>query len=137
MRRDISRFAEVYGLPLKVPQQIDTDWGKPHGGFLFAQEKGKGREYGLRVYSARFSEGQDVGDQNLLGEIALACGLNQQEFFQSLVDSTYTGQLKECFGKAQGDGVFGVPTFVYCNEMFWGNDRIDWLVREVKKRSTL
>ncbi len=133
--RDISRFAEAYGLPLKFPRRLDTDWSKSHRGFLFAQEKGKGREYGLKVYSARFSEGRDVGDQSLLGEIALACGLDQQEFFQSLIGSSYAAQIKECFGKAQIDGVFGVPIFVYRDEMFWGNDRIEWLVRKVKKLS--
>jgi 2-hydroxychromene-2-carboxylate isomerase len=137
LRRDVSRFAAVYGLPLKLPREIDTDWTKPHTGFLFAQEKGKGREYGLKVYGARFSEGRDVGDQGLLGEVALACGLDQQEFFQSLDDSRYADRLKKCFAQAQADGVFGVPTFIYREEMFWGNDRIEWLVREVKRPSKL
>ena len=135
IRRDVSRIAEAYGLPIRVPSQIDTDWEKPHAGFLFAQEKGKGREYGLRVYGARFSEGRDVGDRSLLGEIALGCGLDQQEFCQSLDDSRYAAQLKTCLLQAQADGVFGVPIFIFRGEMFWGNDRIEWLVREVKKLS--
>lgn len=131
--RDVSRFAKAYGLTAKFPKAIDTDWAKPHGGFLFAQEKGKGREYGLKVYGARFSEGHDVGDPKLLGEIALSCGLDQQEFLQSLNESRYSTQIKECLAEAQTDGIFGVPTFIYKGEMFWGNDRIEWLVREIKK----
>lgn len=137
IRRDVSRFAAAYGLPLRVPRQIDTDWVKPHAGFLFAHEQGKGREYGLKVYGARFSEKRDVGDQGFLGEIALACGLDRREFFQSLADSRYAGQLEKCFAQAQADGVFGVPTFIYRDEMFWGNDRIEWLVGEVKNQSNL
>lgn len=131
--KDISRFAAAYGLPVKFPKGIDTDWAKPHCGFLFAQEKGKEKEYGLRVYSARFSEGQDVGEPGLLGKIALACSLDQQEFLASLDDPRYTAQLGQCFAQAQADGVFGVPTFIYRGEMFWGNDRIEWLGREMKK----
>ncbi|MCZ6626376.1 MAG: 2-hydroxychromene-2-carboxylate isomerase [Deltaproteobacteria bacterium] len=135
--RDVSRFAEAYGMPLKFPRRFDTDWSKPHRGFLFAQRKGKGKEYGLRVYGARFSEGRDVGDHNLLGEIALACGLDQQEFLQSMNSLRYSAQLGKCFAQAGVHRVFGVPTFIYQRQMFWGNDRIDWLVREVKKRSNL
>jgi len=137
IRGDVSRFAALYGLPLRAPKQIDTDWSKPHRGFLFAQRKGKGREYGLRVYGARFSEGRDVGDQGLLGEIALACGLDQEEFLRSMSSLRYSAQLGKCFAQAGVHRVFGVPMFIYQRQMFWGNDRIDWLVREVKKRSNL
>ncbi len=31
------------------------------------------------------------------------------------------------------DGLFGVPTFVYRGETFWGNDRIEWLIRAVRR----
>ena len=33
---------------------------------------------------------------------------------------------------AQEDSIFGVPYFVYRGEPFWGNDRIEWLVRAVR-----
>ncbi len=33
----------------------------------------------------------------------------------------------------QNDGIFGVPTFIYRGEPFWGNDRIEWLVRAIQR----
>jgi len=129
--KDVSRFAEAYGLSLKFPRPFDTDWSKPHGGFLFAQEKGQ--EFGLKVYGARFSEGKDVGDLGLLDKIALSCGLDQEEFLQSLNESRYHAQMEKCLAEAQTDGIFGVPTFIYRGEMFWGNDRIEWLVKAIER----
>jgi len=40
-------------------------------------------------------------------------------------------RLKACFAEADRDHVFGVPTFVVDNELFWGYDRVEWLVRKL------
>jgi 2-hydroxychromene-2-carboxylate isomerase len=36
-----------------------------------------------------------------------------------------------CFAEADRDGIFGVPTFVVDGELFWGEDRIDWVVMQL------
>jgi carboxymethylenebutenolidase len=33
--------------------------------------------------------------------------------------------------QAEREGVFGVPTFIVAGEPFWGNDRIDWIVKKL------
>ena len=33
--------------------------------------------------------------------------------------------------EAQATGIFGVPTFVLDGELFWGNDRLEWLIRRI------
>jgi 2-hydroxychromene-2-carboxylate isomerase len=35
--------------------------------------------------------------------------------------------------EAELDGVFGVPTLIVAGEMFWGNDRIRWLIKKLDK----
>jgi 2-hydroxychromene-2-carboxylate isomerase len=131
--RDVMRFAAAYGLKIKFPKPFDTDCRMPHQGFLCAQENGKGREYGFQVYHSRFSEGRDVGDAALLGDLAHACGIERQAFLDSLESESCVSKMKACFDRAQADRVFGVPTFIYRKEMFWGNDRIDWLARAIRK----
>ena len=37
------------------------------------------------------------------------------------------------FAHTRDDGAFGVPLFIYRGERFWGNDRLDWLLREVAR----
>jgi hypothetical protein len=36
---------------------------------------------------------------------------------------------------AETDGVFGFPFFVYAGQKFWGNDRVEWLVRAIQQKS--
>jgi 2-hydroxychromene-2-carboxylate isomerase len=40
-------------------------------------------------------------------------------------------RLKACFAEADADRVFGVPTFVVGDELFWGYDRVDWVIRKL------
>ena len=35
--------------------------------------------------------------------------------------------------EADRDGVFGVPTLIVAGEMFWGNDRIKWVIKKLDK----
>ncbi len=80
--RDVQRFADAYGLPVKWPAKIDTDWPRPHAAFLFAEEQGCGPAFAREGFAARFSRGQDVGTDAVLGEIdqdgdlglAVGCG---------------------------------------------------------------
>ena len=40
-------------------------------------------------------------------------------------------RLKAYFAEADRDQVFGVPTFVIAGALFWGYDRIDWVVKKL------
>jgi 2-hydroxychromene-2-carboxylate isomerase len=48
-------------------------------------------------------------------------------------DSPYRQELEKINAEAEEDGVFGFPFFVYAGQKFWGNDRIEWLVRAIRK----
>ena len=127
---DVGRFAEEYGLSLNPGPFADT--GNACRGFLYAQEKGGAREYHDAVYAARWLEGKDIGDEAVLTEIAERCGLNRGEFLAALKAPRYSDALDQINKDAEADGVFGIPTFLYRGERFWGNDRIEWLIRALK-----
>ena len=50
----------------------------------------------------------------------------------ALHDTRYEEALGRSNQEAEADGVFGIPFFIYQGQMFWGNDRIEWLVREIQ-----
>ena len=132
IREDIARFAEAYGLTFDMGPFADT--GKACRGFLFADGAGKGKPYHDGVYAARWLEGKDIGDERILASIAVRSGLEENAFLQAIEeDGAYVSALEECNAEAEADGVFGFPFFVYRGHKFWGNDRIEWLVREIEK----
>ena len=101
-------------------------------GFLFANEKGKGKAYHDGVYAARWLEGKNIGDENVLAEIAEKAGLDRNEFLAALNDSRHEAALERSNKDGEADDVFGFPTFIYEGQKFWGNDRIEWLVRAIE-----
>jgi len=128
---DAGRFAEAYGIELDPGPFANTR----HAciGFLYARDQGRGREYHDLVYRARWQEGGDLGDDEVLAGIAEAAGLDAAGLRAATADAKYEQALARINEEAGADGVFGVPTFVYEGERFWGNDRIEWLVRRLER----
>lgn len=130
---DVGRFADRYGLEFKLPPRIDVDWPKVDAAFWYAQSKGRGPEFGKLASSARFGSGLDLEDDETLRQLAADVGLDAGELLAA-ADSR-TRAIDEMPNDPESRGsVFGVPTFVYCGELFWGNDRIEWLVRAVRAK---
>jgi len=126
---DVQRFAAAYGLALDPGPFADTR--RACLGFFFAQEKGRATAYHDGVYRARWLEGKDIGQAETLAEIAARAGLDREEFLRALRDPRYEAALDRSKKDAQADEVFGFPFFVYEGKRFGGNDRIEWLVREL------
>ena len=57
-------------------------------------------------------------------------GLDAFEFHR-YVETDARADLDRCFEEADRDQVFGVPTFIVEGEPFWGEDRIDWLIKKL------
>ncbi len=129
---DVARFVDAYGLVLNAGPFSDT--GKACRGFLFADQAGTGKPYHDRVYEARWLTGKDIGDEQVLVAIAEESGFDRETFLDAIKpDSPFASELERCNEEAETDGVFGFPFFVYEGHKFWGNDRIEWLVREIRK----
>jgi predicted DsbA family dithiol-disulfide isomerase len=65
------------------------------------------------VFDALWQDGADIGDHDLLVELAESAGIDGQEIADALSDETLRAEVREQFTEAQQAGVTGVPTFVY------------------------
>jgi len=130
---DVKRFAAAYGLPLRWPSPFDTVWERPHAAYLYAQDRGAGPALGMAAYKTRFSEGRDISDVSVLRDLARRTGIDEERLLEATDDPLLHARLKEGAAQAQADGVFGVPFFVYRGRHYWGNDRIEWLLRDIQR----
>jgi len=133
--KDVNRIATAYGLDMKWPESFDTDWLAVHIAYIYATEQDKGIPFCLAVYHARFVEGKDVGDEMIMREISLACGLDADTLIEAQTKRQYKRTLLQGMASAGEKGVFGVPFFVYKDSIYWGNDRLEWLLREINDNS--
>lgn len=72
------------------------------------------------VFEALWRDGRDIGDLDVLGEIAADAGVDPELLREKVRENEYYGQLQSIFTKAEIGGIAGVPAFVYGNEAHRG-----------------
>ncbi len=128
---DIKRFTDAYGLELKWPEPFDTDWKRPHSSFVYANEQSAGMDFCLNAYKARFSEGLDIGCDDVIMGIAEASHIDPDKALLAANDRRIHRSMLKGMVRGNRDGLFGVPLFIYGERKYWGNDRIEWLIRDI------
>lgn len=132
LQEDVRRCADAYGLRLNPGPFADSK--KACLGFLFAQARECGTAYHDGVYSARWLDGKNIGQDEVLAEVAEHSGLSRVEFLAALYDAHSEAALAQSNTEATTDGVFSFPFFLYAGQKFWGNDRMEWLVRTIRQK---
>jgi 2-hydroxychromene-2-carboxylate isomerase len=126
VRQDVRRWCARLGIPFNPPP-MHTDPTRAGAGSLLAEEKGKLRAYITEVMKAEWAEGLDIGDAQVLADVAARIGLDAHEILKVIDDPEYIARLNANWLEGEARGVFGVPTFIVNDQIFWGNDRMDFL----------
>ncbi len=125
-RQDGKRWAARLGIPF-VPPPKTTDPTRAGAGSLLAQERGKLREYILLVMQAEWTQGKDIGDLDVLLGAGTQAGLDRDELAEAVDDPARLQVLEDNWAHAEELGAYGVPIFMVGDEIFWGNDRIEFV----------
>jgi 2-hydroxychromene-2-carboxylate isomerase len=123
---DARRYANKQGLTLMGPRKIY--YARPaNAGMLYAQKHGVFRHYNDAAFDRFWRRDLDPEDVAAVEALLIEAGA-PPGFPDFLVDEggVEHDQLR---AEAEAAGVFGVPTFVFDGELFWGGDRIE-LLRE-------
>ncbi len=126
VRQDVKRFCTRMEIPF-TPPPMHTDGTNAGLVSMLAEEQGKLGAWVKAVMHAEWGEGQDIGDQAVLIAVGESIGLSAAQVIDALGNAQYQEQMAQHWQQAQEAGVFGVPTFVVGEELFWGNDRLDFL----------
>jgi len=126
---DARRLANERGLLVRGPQKIfDSRLSLMSG--LFADRQGKFAEYSSIVFERFFKRELNLEDQAALENTMAEVSLDPAEFRQYLEEGAIE-DLDLAVAEAEQDNIFGVPTLLIDGEPFWGNDRIDWVVKKL------
>jgi 2-hydroxychromene-2-carboxylate isomerase len=126
---DARRIAKERGLVIFPPKRIFSARLAFYGG-IYAAKRDRFRSYSSRVFERFWRQELDVESRSAIGAIIDEVGLESADFFH-YADSDARSDLDACFAEADRDQVFGVPTFIVDGEQFWGEDRIDWVIRKL------
>jgi 2-hydroxychromene-2-carboxylate isomerase len=78
------------------------------------------------IFSAGWGKGTEIGEEESLRQVLRESGLNE-ELLEQTTSKEIRKALKQNTSQAFEAGVFGVPTFIYQDELFWGNDSTKYL----------
>lgn len=129
--RDVMREAARAGLGFKGPPGHPFNPLQALRMCLALTRQDERRRFALAVMSACWEQGEDVSDPAVLVRVAAACGLSGPSLQSAAQQPAVKMQLAAETESAIADGVFGVPTFKVGDELFWGADRIEALIRHL------
>ena len=131
---DCERLFEEIGIK-NVSKIIskEANWPKVHASWLCAEENGFGDSFMLEAFNARWKNNLDIGKEDIIEEICNKIGFSKDLALSAMNDDRYDKQLKSFTKIMRENKVFGVPTFLYKNERFWGQDRIEILYNRISE----
>ncbi|MBL4614336.1 MAG: 2-hydroxychromene-2-carboxylate isomerase [Magnetovibrio sp.] len=99
---------------------------------LAVQESGEGAGPLLSaILKAVWADELDVSTPETLTKLTTAAGLNGETLWAASKAPSFDQAFKDTTQAAIASGVFGYPTYVYKDELFWGQDRLDFLARAI------
>lgn len=129
--KDLQRFARRYGVPLQSNPHFPINTLLLMRGAVGLQMREPERlvPYGDAMYRAIWADARNLNDPAEVGAVLVAAGFDPQALLALAAEAEVKERLKTVTQEAVARGVFGAPTFFVGDEMFWGQDRLDF-VRE-------
>lgn len=84
------------------------------------------------MMSAVWAEERDISDEATLMEIARETGHDETALMARAQDPVTLAAYEHQTEEALEAGVFGAPSYIYNGEIFWGQDRLDFLDRALE-----
>ena len=127
LTKDVYRWVSRYDIPFKFNSIFPQ---KTLGALrlaVAAQRRGVYGDLHPALFDAAFVSDRDLGDPAVLADIVTTAGLNAEQLLDDIGDQSVKDELKATTEEAVERGVFGAPTFFVGDQMFFGNDRFEFI----------
>jgi predicted DsbA family dithiol-disulfide isomerase len=116
VRENVERLKDEYDVEMDLDYSLDVDsWNAQQTALFVRQTEDEETflDFHEAVFEALWQDGRDIGDPDVLADIAEGVGLDGEAIRDATADETLDAELRERFEQAQQAGVSGIPTFVY------------------------
>jgi len=120
---ELKRWKEHLGVPIVIQPKFFPVDGAPAAALIAAAPEDKRMALAGDFLSALWKDDRNIADPAVLDEIGKRHGVRQGD------KATYEAFTQEALRR----NVFGAPSYVYRDEIFWGQDRLDFLDRALQK----
>ena len=126
MWRDIERRAEGYGFFAKTPVPYPlSEFDLANQIAILGLEKDWGIDYIRLTYKKWFQEGKEPAIEPSISEVCNELKLNKDEISSEALKNEIQDKYEANTNSARENKIFGSPSFIVKNEVFWGDDRME------------
>jgi 2-hydroxychromene-2-carboxylate isomerase len=136
MLQDVRRLVQERGLAMAWPVDQEPVWEVSHLAYLVAEGLGRGRAFIDAAYRARWEQGRDISDPEVMAAIGRELGIDPGALAGAHTDPALRAEGIRRLELLHRDGVFGVPYFIDGFERFWGVDRLAAFAASVRSGRT-
>jgi 2-hydroxychromene-2-carboxylate isomerase len=134
---ELKRWRDFLGVPLTVePKFFPVPAEAPATALLSVLER-HGTDVALDIAAdlmrATWAEERNIADAETLAEVLAKRGLDAAALLAHARSAEVAARYVQHSQEAIARGVFGSPSFVYQDELFWGQDRLDFLERALAR----
>ena len=127
MGDDLERFARRYEVPFLFNPFFPVNTLALMRGAVAYQQQGRLDQYIEAIFSAMWVTGKNMNEPTIVAEVLDTIGIGEQEFLVAIAAQDVKDKLKSNTEEAVERGAFGAPTFFVGDEMFFGQDRLDFV----------
>ena len=74
-----------------------------------------------------------MNDNVIIEKLLKTLNINPKVFLLEATDNKIKDELKKKTDDAYNKGIFGTPSFIVNDKIFWGQDRLEFVINEAKK----
>jgi len=134
MIRDCKLFAEKLNIKFKFNSFFPIQSLNLMRGVLVAEKEDKKNSYIDKFFDAYWKDGLNLNDIEIIDEILTELNISPQKFKIKISEPKTKDELKMITDDAFKGGVFGAPSFIINDKIFWGQDRLEFVLKEAEKK---
>ena len=133
MIKDCKLWAEKYNIIFKFNNYFPIKTLDLMRCVLVAEKKNFVQNFINKVFDAIWKDGLNLNDNTIVEKLLKNQDINPKTFLMEAVDPKIKDELKKRTDAAFKKGIFGTPSFIVNNKIFWGQDRLEFVLNEAKK----
>lgn len=129
MKNDCELVSNKNHIPFKWNKKFPINSISIMRGYLFINKE-KRKDYLDKFFNAYWRDNVDLSIQKNLTEILNTLEIDQVSFLDGISNQKIKDELKVLTSEAYNKEIFGAPTFICNNKIFWGQDRLEYAIDE-------
>ena len=133
MVKDCKLVAEKYSIKFHFNSYFPINTLNLMRCVLVAEKKGITQNFINKFFDAMLKNELNLNDKAIAAGLLKNLNINPKTFLTETINPDLKNELKKRTDDAYKKGIFGAPSFIVNNKMFWGQDRLEFVLNEAKK----